>query len=308
MKNPLITDIQRYSIHDGNGIRTTVFFKGCPLRCKWCHNPETQSFSAQIMWKQEACRGCLACVEACSSDAVSASGEGDDFRIMTDPSKCSGCGNCAVECIYNARSVAGTSYGIDELMKILKKDIQFFENSGGGVTLSGGEAAAQNIEYVAELAKKLFANGISLNIDTCGEAPFESFERLLHYTDTFLYDIKCMDREKHKKYTGSYNDLILENLRRLSAKGARISIRLPMIPGVNMGDEDARAVIDYLKANNINPVSVHLLPYHELGRDKRERLGDTEAAGKFKIPSIEDLEHIKEMYVSAGYTPVQIGG
>ena len=221
----LITSIQKYSIHDGDGIRTTVFFKGCQLRCVWCHNPETQSYKKQMLYDAERCTGCRNCEPACPNRAI----RGEEGKVFTDMRLCDGCGTCVDFCNQNLREIVGREYSVDELVKELKKDEMFYEESGGGVTLSGGEVMTADMDYVEELAKKLYRHGITVTIDTCGQAPYENFARILPYVDTFLYDIKTMDSQIHKKYMGAGNETILSNLERLSAAGARIYIRIPTI-------------------------------------------------------------------------------
>ena len=260
----LITDIQKYSIHDGDGIRTTVFFKGCRLRCVWCHNPETQSYKKELLFDQEKCVGCGACVAACPNGAVSM----QDAKAVTDRSKCTACGECIDYCLQNIREVAGREYSVSELVKELRKDEMFYEESGGGVTLSGGEVMTADMDYVEELVKQLHRIGISVTIDTCGQAPYKNFERILPYVDTFLYDIKTMDNEVHKAYMGTGSELILENLEKLNKAGARIYIRIPTIKEVNGTDESMNAIIAYLQEKNIHAAQVNLLPYHTTGSGK----------------------------------------
>lgn len=321
MNYPLITAIQRYCIHDGQGIRTVVFFKGCPLSCRWCHNPENISFSPEVLWNSAFCRGCMSCVNTCPEHAITAEESEQGIMLLTDIRKCSACGTCTEECLYNARSLAGKQYPIRELTQILCRDMQFYENSGGGVTLSGGEVMAQDQEYIQELARSLYEKGISVDIDTCGMASIESFEAVLKYTDTFLYDIKCMDSAVHKKYTGADNRQILDNLCRLSAMGANIALRLPLIPGVNMEDSDILRITEFLKTNSIDPIAIHLLPYHELGQDKKKRLSKyaaedgkqnqkNEMAEKeaFRVPDMCEIEHIKCLFEGAGFSRIRIGG
>ena len=196
MHLPYIINIQKYSIHDGDGIRTTVFFKGCGLSCQWCHNPESQSYQKEIMHFQDKCVLCKTCISVCPQNAISLL----ENVITTDKSKCTLCGKCANFCINNVREIVGKQYSVKELTKELLKDRMFYEESGGGVTLSGGEIMSQNIEYLEELCKSLKKQGISIYIDTCGFAPYENYQRLLPYVDVFLYDIKLMDSERHKFY------------------------------------------------------------------------------------------------------------
>lgn len=304
ISGPLVVNIQKYSIHDGNGIRTTVFFKGCPLSCLWCHNPETQKFHAQILWDAKRCIRCMRCKNSCEQDAIHETQDG----LFTDEAKCVGCGTCCEECYTGARSLAGVYYPPDQLVKKLCQDQMFYETSGGGVTLSGGEVMAQRIEYVEDLMKRLHRRGISVNIDTCGMVSFEAFERILPYTDTFLYDIKCMDRQKHLEYTGGSNQQILQNLCLINERGAKISIRLPLIHSLNDSKEDMDAIISYLKVHQIRPVSIHLLPYHEYGRDKYSKLNNKVQTMQFKAPGEETLKQMIAAFEQEGFCNVKIGG
>lgn len=305
MKQPLIYDIQKYSIHDGDGIRTTVFFKGCPLHCRWCHNPESQNFYRDFMFSSEKCTGCGACVRGCGQGAIAISRSGE---AETDRSKCVKCGVCTEYCLNSARSIAGKTYAIDELVHEIVKDEMFYEQSGGGVTLSGGEVMAQDAEYIEKLVKLLFEKGFSVNIDTCGYAPYERFERILPYTDTFLYDIKAMDSTQHERFTGAGNELILENLKKLSGAGARIYLRLPLIGNVNANEEFISSVIEFLKSG-VNVCQINLLPYHSIGKSKYERLGrEYDTAELFKVPSDEQLRKFVKLFCQNGFTHVKIGG
>ena len=190
---PLVTNIQKYSIHDGDGIRTSVFFKGCPLRCVWCHNPETQKYANQLLTSNEKCTGCGYCVPACPNHAIRIV----DGKSQTDMSLCKVCGKCTEVCPQNIRETAGREYTVPELVKELRKDEMFYEESGGGVTLSGGEVMAMDMDYIEALVKKLYRFGITVTIDTCGYASYENYQRILPFTDTFLYDVKVMDRGKN---------------------------------------------------------------------------------------------------------------
>lgn len=299
-----ITDIQKYSIHDGNGIRTTVFFKGCPLSCEWCHNPETQNYDPDLQYDREKCTGCGTCVRACPHDAI----ELKDGKVETDKTKCTLCGRCAEVCLNGLREVVGQEYSVNELMKILKKDEMFYEESGGGVTLSGGEVMTMDMDYITELVKKLHHEGISVIIDTCGQAPYENFERIMPYVDVFLYDIKIMDNEKHKKYIGADNTTIYDNLRRLAKDGAKIYIRIPTIKEVNGNEEDMRQAIDFLKDNDIHPLRVNLLPYHNTGSSKYPKLSREYKGENLHAPSKEEMQSFVNMFTEAGYQDVQIGG
>ena len=303
---PVLFDVQKYSIHDGDCIRTTLFFKGCPLRCGWCHNPESQLARPQLMWHREKCTGCGMCIQACAQKAIGRDAQG---QITLDREKCTAWGQCAEWCVAGAREVAGRTYPIDELLAEAEKDQMFHEESGGGVTLSGGEVmAAQPFSYVVELARRLHSHGISVFIDTCGFAPWAHFEAILPYADTFLYDIKAMDPEKHRRWTGQDNTQILENLRRLSAAGARIYLRLPLIGGINDSRADIDRIADLLDSG-VRVYQINLLPYHNTGQSKYDRLGrpyDTEKL--FEIPARSHMEEIAGWFQQRGYLNVKIGG
>ncbi|MGM9662335.1 MAG: glycyl-radical enzyme activating protein [Oscillospiraceae bacterium] len=304
MKLPLITNIQRYSIHDGDGIRTTVFFKGCPMACQWCHNPETQEFDAEPMRNPDRCGGCGRCAALCPEGAISLK----DGLAVTDRSKCVRCGECVDECYNEARTISGRSYEVEELVRILVRDQMFAEVSGGGVTLSGGEVMAQDMDYITALMRRLEEKGISVNIDTCGFVPFANYERVLPYADVFLYDIKAMDDEVHRKYTGVSNRLILENLAELGRRGAKLYIRMPLIAGVNDSEEDVGRAIAFLRENAVPVRQVNLLPYHELGQDKLEKLGKVRVDHGFRPPEKAHLEELAALFRTNGFLNTKIGG
>ena len=250
-----IFDIERNSYVDGPGIRTTVFFKGCNLRCAWCHNPESQSPKPQMMFYKNKCTGCGKCKEKCPNHLES----------------CELCGKCTLYCPHDAREICGKEYTVDEVMREILKDKVFYENSGGGVTFSGGECMLQ-IDFLEEILKACKQNGIHTAVDTAGLVPFEFFERIIPYTDLFLYDVKCYDSEKHKQYTGVGNELILENLKRLLATDKSVWIRIPIIPTVNDTEEEIRSIRSFLLSCG-TPEKVELLPYHAMGKHKYAAIG-----------------------------------
>lgn len=294
MGTPLVLHIQKYAIHDGEGIRTTVFFKGCPLSCRWCHNPESQQWRRELMFHASRCVGCGACAGACP----------DPF----DRDRCTGCGACAEICVHGARELAGREVPLEELVRELEKDRMFYEQSGGGITLSGGEVLAQDMDYVEELARRLYERGYSVDFDTCGHVPYAHFQRALPYADAFLYDIKLLDPADHKRYTGVDNRLILENLKRLSADGGKIDLRLPLIEGVNATDGHIRQVISFLKAENIRVRRINLLKYHETGRGKYGKLGRSYDGAGMSPPEDQWLERAADMFRQEGWTNIHIGG
>ncbi|MDL2296272.1 glycyl-radical enzyme activating protein [Lachnospiraceae bacterium OttesenSCG-928-E19] len=299
-----VTSIQKYSIHDGDGIRTSAFFKGCPLSCVWCHNPETQSYKKQLTHDADKCTGCGRCGDVCPQQAVTRKG----ITMITDFESCTACGACLDSCILNLREIMGTEYTVEELVRELRKDEMFYEESGGGVTLSGGEVMTQDMDYIEALAKALERYGITITIDTCGYAPYANFKRLLPYVDTFLYDIKVMDESLHRKYTGVDNKLILENLEKLSADGARIYIRIPVIKEVNGTDVQMLEVVDYLKKHDIHVAQVNLLPYHNTGSGKYGKLGQEYEGLELHAPSQDEMEHFRTIFIEAGFRNTKIGG
>jgi pyruvate formate lyase activating enzyme len=300
---PKVINIQKYSIHDGDGIRTTIFFKGCPLSCLWCHNPESQNYSEELMYDGEKCTGCMACIDICHQRAISK----EENHVITDRSKCDLCKGCLDYCINNAREIVGKEYTVAQLIKEVEKDRMFYEESNGGITLSGGEVMTQNMDYVEELLKKLKRRGYNIAIDTCGQAPYENYKRVLNYVDNFLYDIKLMNNEKHIKYVGKSNEVILDNLKKLSEAGANINIRIPMVEGINTDDKSIEEFIKCLK-DNINVQKINLLPYHNTGRSKYERLQKVYEGVNFEAPNEERMKVIKEQFEKAGFTNIKIGG
>ena len=302
MKN--ITNIQKFSIHDGDGIRTSVFFKGCPLKCEWCHNPETQRYEREMQFDPGKCTGCGACVKACPSQALAMK----DGRPVLDKEACTLCGRCENYCPAGIREIVGREYTVKELVKELMKDQIFYEDSGGGVTLSGGEVMTMDMDYILAVARELKRQDITLTIDTCGYVQYERLQALLPYVNTFLYDVKVMDPELHKKYIGADNKLILENLVRLARDGARIYIRIPTIKEVNGNEKNMRETIAFLKEHDIHPAQVNLLPYHDTGSGKYPKL-DMEYKGKdLHAPDKAEMEELKKLFIDAGFQNTKIGG
>ncbi|MBO6270792.1 MAG: glycyl-radical enzyme activating protein [Clostridium sp.] len=301
---PLVFNIQKFSTHDGDGVRTTIFFKGCPLKCRWCHNPESQRYEKELIFHHNKCVVCGKCVVKCPQQANSIV----DGKLVFDRDKCTACGVCTDWCIKEAREIAGKEYTVDELVKEAKKDQIFYEQSGGGVTLSGGEVMAQNIDYIEQLCKRLHREGISVFIDTSGYTKYENLKRLIPITDVFLYDIKAIDSEEHKDYIGVDNALILENLVKLSNDGAGIYARLPIIGKVNATDEYINSVIRFLEDNHVKVQQVNLLPYHDIGKGKYASLDRPYDEASMVKPDKELMEHFKAMFEEHGFTKVLIGG
>lgn len=300
----LITNIQRYSIHDGDGIRTTVFFKGCPLRCVWCHNPETQHKSRELLCNGEKCTGCGACASVCLQKAISVK----NGKAQTDRKLCTACGACAEVCVLNLREIAGRDYTVKELVNELLKDQIFYEESGGGVTFSGGEVMAMDMDYILEAAKELKRQGIPLAIDTCGYVPYERFQKILPYTDVFLYDVKVMDEKLHKKYTGVDNRMILENLVRLAHDGAGICVRIPTVKEVNGNEQNMKEIIAFLQEHDIHPTQINLLPYHDTGSGKYRKLDMAYKGTDLHAPDKEEMETLTDLFINAGFKNTKTGG
>lgn len=303
MKEPLVINIQKCSIHDGPGIRTTIFFKGCPLSCIWCHNPESQSYNKDVLYSEEKCNKCESCLKICPENAIYT----DDKRICLDRQKCIKCETCLDYCLNNAREVVGSEYTVKDLIKEIEKDRIFYEESKGGVTLSGGEVMSQNIDYIEKIAKNCKEKGINLVIDTCGYAKYKNFERILSYTDLFLYDIKLIDEKKHILFTGKSNKLILENLIKLCKNNANINIRIPLIEGVNVDEDNSeiKEIIKFIRPLNIK--KINLLPYHNIGKHKYEKLDIKYNDTNLKRPTDEKLEEIKALFEAEKFETI-IGG
>lgn len=263
----LIFDIRRYAVHDGPGIRTTVFLKGCPLSCWWCHNPESQSAEPQLMFREARCAHCGACAQACPQAAIAWQGG----LPVTEAARCTRCGACTRACPAGARELTGQDLNVPQVMALLRRDVAFFDQSGGGVTLSGGEPLDQP-EFSAALLRACQAEDIHTALDTCGYAPWEVLDEVRTHTDLFLYDVKLMDDDLHRRYTGVSNRLILENLRRLAGLGHKIILRVPLIPGITDGEDNLRAIAELARSLPNTP-RVDLLPYHDAARLKYQRLG-----------------------------------
>ncbi|MDJ0765677.1 MAG: glycyl-radical enzyme activating protein [Myxococcota bacterium] len=267
MTECFIFDIQRFSIHDGPGIRTTVFFKGCPLSCPWCHNPESRRFEPDLLIREDHCLLCGVCREACPHGAISK----NETAVAMDRTACRACGACATACPTRAREIAGTPVSISALLAELKRDLPFFAASGGGVTASGGEPLAQP-QALAQLFKACKERGIHTAVDTSGFAPPEVISRVAQWTDLFLFDLKCADSDAHQRYTGVANTQILKNLIYISEIGIETTVRIPLIPGITDTADNVVGLAEVLR--RLGPhVAVQLLPFHSLAANKYKRLG-----------------------------------
>ncbi len=290
----LITDIKKFAIHDGPGIRTTVFLKGCPMRCLWCRNPETQSDGPVVGYLQANCIGCEKCIEACPQEALSPGKDG----IVRDRAICTNCGACVEVCPAEAMVMYGKEVTVAEVMAEVEKDRPFYENSGGGVTLSGGEPLHQP-EFAIGLLKAAKEAGLHTCVDTCGHVPWSTFEAALPYTDLVLYDIKSTNDAVHHEYTGCPTALITQNLEALAEEDVEVLVRTPVVPGLNATVEDLAAIADLLMGL-ARLVDMELLAYHELGEAKFERLGMTYKLQGLKPPSKELMAELAQTVQDRG--------
>lgn len=285
----LIFDIQRFSIHDGPGIRTTVFMKGCSLNCKWCHNPESINRKKEIQTYFHKCIGCGKCFEICPVGAHTVV----DGEHIYNRKTCMQCGKCTNSCYSGSLVMTGKEKTAEEILEEVEKDILFYRNSGGGVTLSGGEPLLQS-GFAARVLKLCKDKGINTAVDTAGNVPYSAFEEVIPYTDLFLFDIKIMNPTEHKKYTGADNIRIFRNLIKLDKTGIPIRVRIPIITGVNDEKIDFETTAEFLsKFKNIE--SVGLLPYHNLGAGKLESLGIDVLKTAFATPSVEKMNGLYEI-------------
>lgn len=259
----LITDIKRFAVHDGDGIRTTVFLKGCSLKCVWCHNPEGISPKPQIAFYSHKCASCGRCAELCGANSF------ENGKHIFDFDKCVLCGKCESACFNGAFKLYGKRVTVGEVLKIALEDKLFYDSSGGGVTLSGGECLLQP-DFCAELLKALKENGINTAVDTCGNVSKEAIDKVLPYTDVFLYDVKAIDEDVHIKCTGFSNKLILDNLKYIDSLGKSLEIRIPFVPQFN--DNQIEKIADYLKELK-GITKVRVLPYHNFAGSKYKALG-----------------------------------
>ena len=265
MTTGIIFDIKRYAIHDGPGIRTTIFMKGCPLTCQWCHNPEGIKSAPFVAYKKERCIRCGACVDNCPEQALSLGSEG----IFPSGSSCNNCFTCTEICTAEAREKVGREVTTLALLSEIKKDTPFYDTSGGGVTFSGGEPLIQ-AEFLIQLLELCGNEQIHRAVDTTGHATYETLMAIAGHTDLFLFDLKMMDSDKHKRYTGVSNHLIIDNLCHLARQGVDIIIRIPLIPGVNDDAENLDRTGSFL--NRLPRVTkVDILPYHDFQKSKYNR-------------------------------------
>jgi len=280
-----IFDIQRFSLHDGPGIRTTIFLKGCPLSCIWCQNPESISTEPELIFFEKRCTGCGECVKVCPNKVHQLV----DGKRFIKRKLCRQCGRCVQECYSEALVMCGKSMTVSEVISEIEKDRLFYRNSGGGVTLSGGEPLFQ-AEFSLELLKKCKNKGIQTAIETSGYLRWEILEKVLDYLDLVLYDIKQIDSVKHRQYTGVSNELILANLEKLAEKKVSLNIRLPIIPSYNDLESDLGKTADFLKKLGVK--NVELMPYNELAESKWSCLGKEYKLNGAKPDSSQKMKKI----------------
>ncbi len=298
-----IFDIQKFSLHDGSGIRTLVFFKGCPLACAWCSNPEGQAHSAELVYARDRCIGadeCDRCVPACTAGAIGPGGAGG---VEIDRELCDHCGDCASSCPSKALEVSGKLVSVDDVIRAVEEDSGFYVRSGGGLTVSGGEPLSQ-VEFVADLLATARSRGLNTVVETSGLCPWESFERVAPHVDQIFYDIKCLDPARHRRETGVSNDVILENFRRLRRQfpETAVVVRTPVIPDVNDSEEDIEAIARFI-GDAGGASAYELLPYHGFGEGKYHRLGRAYLLDHAEPPSEQQmaaLRRISDRVCSAG--------
>ncbi len=304
----LIYDVQGFSVQDGPGIRTTVFLKGCPLRCPWCHSPESQRFGKELNWMSIRCIGidaCGMCLDACPKGCIT-KGEptqdaaGNDITYpAVDKTNCDECGLCASACKATALYMCGNEMTVDEVMYRIKRDKPFFEDSGGGVTISGGECLSQP-EFTLEFLKQCKVLDIQTAVDTTGFVKYDVIKQVLPYTDMFLYDLKCMDSRLHKQVIGVPNELILENARKIAADGGKLWVRIPVMPMFNDSEAHFEKYKEFLSEIKDAVIMVQLLPYHKMGLSKHARLLRDEQVFTAEPPSDQLMEARKAQLETIG--------
>lgn len=296
LKKGILFNIQKFSITDGVGIRTLIFMKGCPLRCLWCSNPESQKIQCEIMDVKTNCVGCGKCVGLCPEGAI----DPDSFSINRE--KCTVCGRCAEFCYANAKKLVGKEYSVHEIIKILEKDRVFYSNSGGGVTVGGGEPTMQ-AEFVTELLKQCKAINIHTAIETCGYGDWDKIGCIFDYTDQIFFDLKQMDTNRHRQMTGVDNSLILENAAKVAGLGKKVIYRVPVIPGYNDDKDNIMATGEFVKnlmLQTEGDISLELLPYHNFGADKYKWIDSEYALRDTEKPSEAAINTYKDMLRGMG--------
>jgi len=302
MSTGLIFDIKKYAINDGPGIRLTVFFKGCNLSCQWCHNPESLSPKVQKMYNASKCIGAAKCLDNCPNDALELTSEG----IITNYDACNLCGICAEVCPTKAFEMLGSSISISELMKKIDSEAIFFDQSGGGVTFSGGEPLMHS-EYLIEALKECGKRMYHRVVDTTAFTNQETLLEVAKHTELFLIDLKIMDSKSHKNFTGVSNEKILSNITELAKTNCEIIFRMPLIKKVNTSKENIRSTALFMNSLDGNKSVINLLPYHNIAENKHVKLGDKSSFVKFETPNEQEINGIVEIFNSYGITAT-VGG
>lgn len=302
MKLPLIFDIKRYAINDGPGIRITIFFKGCPMNCRWCHNPESIPVKQQKLYSKEKCIGAQECVKNCPNDALTLTSQG----ILTDHDVCAMCGKCADVCPTKAIEMAGEFMTVEQLMTEIKKETVLMDQSDGGVTFSGGEPL-MHYEYLIKLLDACGEEGIHRCVDTAGYARSSILLQVAEKTEHFLYDLKMMDSKKHREWTGVPNERILKNLKVLVSTGRDINIRIPLVKGVNDDDKNIHESAKFISELEGKKPTVNILPFHNIAEKKHERLGRQYDKRGMDEPISQRQQAILEIFQSYGID-TKIGG
>lgn len=294
----MVFNIQRFSIQDGPGIRTTVFFKECPLRCLWCSNPESQSPFPEVAHRDSLCTGCGDCLKVCDQEAISVTTSDGAFAITIDRERCTNCGKCIDACTVGALRFYGQTMSIDEVFDEARRDMDFYSNSGGGVTAGGGEPLRQ-ADFVAEWFRRCRGIGIHTVLDTCGYARVSALEKVLPETDLVLFDLKLMNGQYHKRFTGKNNEVILRNARLVVARGVPMIARLPLIPGINDSEEHLVETARFVSGLD-SKLHVDLLAYHRLGETKYKMLDKDYQLAETVSPSEEQLQKAVEIFKQHG--------
>ena len=289
----LIFDIQKFAIHDGYGIRTLVFLKGCPLKCRWCSNPESQEVNIDITFNAEKCLQCYECISVCPSGVLNKN------NLFSNDGNCIKCGKCVDVCYSQARQKVGRWVDVDELFDIVKKDRTYYTQTNGGVTIGGGEPTLQN-EFLVEFLKKCKQNGINTAIETCGYTSWEKMKKILDYTDLLLFDMKQINSKKHETYTGVKNEGIINNAILAAQYVKEMIVRVPLIPEVNNSNEDLNSLGKFIHEKLPRVLKVNILPYHSMGESKAMKLGKKYSMNGLRTLRKEEIQEAKEILQSYG--------